>query len=348
MAEDVSTGAPSAPDTPTPQPTAVEQAVAERDQAAYKAARLAEKAGTPLEPTKPVDAASTTPEQAASTEASSSPASEPGKPAGHKGNAETRKAELQAEIDSLLRQRAQLRGEVERDTRTRQAEPAKPASQPAADELPEPKLADFEADPVKYPDPYAAYVEARAEWKVEQRLRAREAEAHQRAEREQHAAEVETRSRAFDTRWKEVVTKDPSVATKVNRELVKDLRPVDVLAADEPRRRRNLIGQQVYESEHAVDLLLHLSDHPEDVERLENLPNPGAMAYELGRIVGQRQADAARRPHAKTVTDAPPPPPTVSTGGALPTDEEVAAVKAGDMGAFKAAKQRQRAALAGR
>ena len=97
---------PDSSQTPEAPLSVADRAVAAGDVGAYKAARAAERAGKPLDPSPADRPAGTAPaqpgQQAASTEASSSPASEPGSPKGHRGNADTRIQELLADPPAWL------------------------------------------------------------------------------------------------------------------------------------------------------------------------------------------------------------------------------------------------------
>lgn len=331
----------SATPDPTPIP-AIEQALSTGDMAGYKAARLAERAGKPIEPTNPADTASAQPDgQAASTDAmTKEAASEPAKGAGHKGNAETRIQELLAERgrERDRAERAERRLAELESGRKPQQEVAKPASQPAAAADPEPKLEDFENEP----DPYLAFSKATAKWEARRIVAEQQADARKQADAGRQAQERQQRESTFNTRIAEAKKADPEYTSKLNQDVLAPLVPLDRLADPTQGTRINVIAQAVYASPHAADLLLHLSEHPEDVARLENLPDPGAMAYELGLIAADRRHKPA--PVPKTITDAPPPPRTVGTKGTDAVDALEAAVHSGDQAAYKAARLRERLA----
>lgn len=315
--------------------SALDQAVAAGDVGAYRAAKLAERAGTPLTPSadQPGDPAPPAPDdQAASTDASQPPASEPGKP-GHKGNADTRKLELQREIDTLLAQRRQLRDEIERHPRQTpppQPQTAQAASSPAAADA-EPKLADFEANPEQYPDPYVAWLDARQEWKWRQ-LESQQAEKQQRETQERsHRDWVEdTARRARDL--------GPEVVESLSED-VRNLRPLASLAPDEQPTTLNFVTQQILESDAAGPILKHLSDHPEELRRLEAIPKYGQMVYEVGKLAARLSAGPLPPP-AKVITSAPPPPTTTGNRQTEPVDPMRAAVRADDVATYKAEKLR--------
>jgi hypothetical protein len=319
--------------------SALDQAIAAGDMGAFKAAKLAERAGTLLTPSadQPGDPAPPAPDdQAASTEASPSPASEPGKP-GHKGNADTRKAELQREIDTLLAQRRQLRDEIERHARPTpppQPQTAQAASSPAAADA-EPKLADFEANPEQYPDPYVAWLDARQEWKWRQLESQRQEQQQRETQERSHRDWVEdTARRARDL--------GPELVESLSDE-VRNLRPLASLSGDEQPTTLNFVTQQILESDAAGPILKHLSDHPEELRRLEAIPKYASMVYEVGKLAARLSAPPPP-PQAKVITSAPPPPTTTGNRPTEPVDALEAAVRSGDMTAFKALKQRERQA----
>lgn len=319
--------------------SALDQAVAAGDMGAFKAAKLAERAGTPLTPSADQSGASAAPApdaQAASTEASPSPASEPGK-SGHKGNADTRKAQLQREIDDLLAQRRLLRDEIERHARQRpapQPETKPAASSPAAVDA-EPKLADFEGDPDQYPDPYVAWLDARQEWRWRQLENQRQEQQQREAQERSHRAWVEDTAR----RAREL---GPELVESLSEE-VRNLRPLASLGPNEPPTTANFITQQILESDAAGPILKHLSDHPEELRRLEAIPKYGQMVYEVGKLAAMLTAKPAPSP-PKVITTAPPPPTTTGNRPTEPVDALEAAVRSGDMAAFKALRQRERQA----
>ena len=335
--------------TPDPEPTILspaEQAVADGDVSRFREIRRAERAGT--EPTK-ADSAPATPVDQAGERPEPSPASEPGRP-GHKGNAETRKAELQAEIDGLLRQRATLRRELTTPAPLPESRPA--VSQPKADADAEPTLSQFEADPEQYPDPYAAFVDARARWAYRQEHARLEAETRERTERARDdAAEAEVVG-TFARRLDEAVKADPAFLTSLsddvrNFQTVKQAHAANEAraAAGQPLIRltpRHAIASEIVESPHAVEVMRHLSAHPEDLAALEQSPNPRALLRAFGALEARVRAGTPEATPARVITSAPPPPARIGTPTSEPVDEADAAVRNHDVAAFRAARQRER------
>jgi hypothetical protein len=181
------------PETPAPVITAVDRAVASNDVSAYREARRAERSGTPLDaatessPVPPED-------QAASTDASSSPASEPGKP--HKGNAETRVKELLAERarERERAERAERRlAELEAKAQPADAKPAESSPAAAPDTFPT-----YDAYLTTHPDAsYEQYLDERADFRVEQKLRAERAAAEHASRAARETDTVRERDERF-------------------------------------------------------------------------------------------------------------------------------------------------------
>jgi hypothetical protein len=268
-----------------------------------------------------------------------SAASEPAKPSGHKSNAESRKAELQAEIDSLLKQRADLR----REAAPAPTHPATalPASQPApAGEAREPQLADFEADPATYPDPYAAYLEARADYRADQRVTRALAdlEGKQRAQEQDRA--VQARATASREKVEAALAAEPTLKDAIAWERF-DAVPSSLLKPGEAVNPQNDLAEAVLDSEAPADLMVHLSEQPKDLARLLASASPRMFWRTLGQIEGAMSAPKRATP--KTITDAPEPVPAVGTRVSSLSDAD-AALRANDFSGYAAARDRQRIA----
>jgi len=314
--------------------SALDQAVAAGDMGAFKAAKAAERAGTPLTPSADQSGASAAPapdDQAASTDATPKPASEPGKQSNR--GAEARIKELNWRTKQAEERAARLEQEL---AALRQTQPeTKPAaSSPAAVDA-EPQLADFEGDPDKYPDPYVAWLDARQEWKWRQLESQRQEQQQREAQERSHRAWVEDTVR----RAREL---GPELVESLSEE-VRNLRPLVSLGPHEPPTTANFITQQILESDAAGPILKHLSDHPEELRRLEAIPKYGQMVYEVGKLAARLSAPPPPSP-PKVITTAPPPPTTTGNRPTEPVDALEAAVRSGDMAAFKALRQRERQA----
>jgi hypothetical protein len=321
-------------DQPAPV-SALEHALAAGDQASYSAARQAERLGKPLEPFIPDSASGQPSEKAADTAASVKPASETGDPSGHKGNAETRKAELKAEIDALLKQRADLR----RETAPPAAAHAQPASQPAPKAEGEPQFSDFEADPAKYPDPYAAWVSATAKWEAKQTTEALIQAERDRVQREAGERELKQRTSTLQSRIDAAVTADPTLRERILSDQF-DAVPSSLLQ-DKPPMPQNDLAEALLDFDQPADLMVYLSEQPKELALLLTSPDRGMFRENLGAI--KARLGAPKRTAPKTITDAPTPPSTVGTRHESGTSLDVA-LKTHDQAAYNAERRRQRLA----
>ena len=268
----------------------------------------------------------------ASTEASSVPASDAGKPSkSRRSNADTRKEELNAEIQALLKQRAELRQEV-----SRPAPAAVPAASAPAAGTPDPLMPNV-AQPMlseatffaQFPDrPYGDYTVYAARYAVEQARH----EDRQRAQMQERQREIASRGQAFQER---MTSADPDIWTKVLPDIAA-LKPVDALSPQEPVTIANIVAQEIFISPIAPKLAIYLTDHPEDYRRLLTLSADGVIR-EMGRLEARLESGATPQPTLKTVTDAPPPPPSIYQRAAPPVDEVEAALAAGDFPRYKQA-----------
>jgi hypothetical protein len=342
MSDDLAVASSATPE-PTVPLTATEQAVAAGDVTAFREAKQAERVGKPLEPL-PADSASAVPEsQAAETSASSSPASEPGK-TGHKGNAETRKAELEAEIRDLLTQRATLRREIQPAT-PELTKPAASSPAPAPGVVYPPELASVEAYIAAHPEAsYEDYLDARADVRVEAKLSAREQAAQAKAAADGQQREFGERGAAFKSRIVEAEKTEPSFWSKVSAE-VSGLEPsATANLSGRPVGPLNVLADEILLSEQGPAIMLHLSAHPDELSRFSTLPYQ-ALLKAFGALEHRLSDTKPDRTPPKTVTDAPRPPRTVGhRAGDQGGDELEAAVKNDDVAAFRAEKLRRRAA----
>lgn len=347
--------------------SAADRAVAAGDVAGYKAARAAERAGTPLDPSpadSPADAASAQPgKQAASTEASSAPASEPGKtPTGHKGDAASRVQEVladrarertraenaEARADRLEREIAELRrgsapAAPATPTPTHPAAPSAAAAKAPAgqDQDPEPTLEQFENEP----DPYRAWMAADARWHARQEYRQQQAAEQQRTAAKAHQDAETARLNGFKGRIDGETAKDPAWWDGISQE-VKDLKPIAVAKADgEAITPYHAVAEELLDSPVAPHLMRHWSEHPEEFKKFGECATPRELFREFARqsLLFEGQPKPAAQP-VKTITDAPAPPTVLGTRPAAPADETDAAVRNNDFEAYHAARLRERVA----
>jgi hypothetical protein len=312
--------------------TAVEQAAASGDVASYRQARRAERVGTPLSADQPAASATAQPaDQAASTEASSKPASEPAKP---KRNADTR-------VQELLADRARLQAEL--DAARRPAPPhvdAKPAaSSPAPAPESFPKFAQFLET---HPDAdLETWMEARDDWRDQ-----RNAERSQEAAKIQHEERWHAeRATNFNQQLKDAAAADASFREKLSPD-VATLEPAAIAHAEgRPLTINNGIAEEIIDSPIAAKVMLHLSEHPDELQTLRQARSPRELARRFGALEDRLQrATSAAPPPLNTVTKVPTPPTTLGTRPAAGADPVVSAVRSGDVAAYRAARLAERVA----
>jgi hypothetical protein len=271
--------------------------------------------------------------QAAETSASSdAPASEPGQP--KKKNAESRKAELDTEIQTLLQKRHALRQEIDDAERRRGTPPridVPAASSPAtgvplaqivdAPDATRPFLSDaefFTAYPEATLGDYGLYT-------------ARYALTADRVRQSVQSARQDRLGR-FGEQFVHAAEADPTFKTSLSPRVLA-LTPTDLLQSGVAPTASNDIAQAIITSPAATALLRHFSAHPDDLDRLEQLPSESARAREMGRLEARMETPVAA-PVVKTTSSAPPPPTTLGSKTQTPTDDAESAIAAGDVARY--------------
>lgn len=349
MTTDAQPAAPSAAETPT----AVESAVVSHDITAFREARRAERSGTPLVTPTPADSApAPVVEQPGSTEPSADAASEPAKP---QKNAESRVKELLADRakEREARERAEARiHELERlatAPRQEQTPPAAPSPAPVSEKFPS-----YDEHLAEHPDTsYEDYLDLRADFRAQHAFKAlQRQESEQRAQQEQTAG-IRHRDAQFAERMTKATAADPELLTTMS-EPVKRLRPFDALVQGQDGHWRDpssgqfvrpshaALAEHILRAEEPARWMRHFSDHPEDFERFGALA-PDAFYRELGKLEARWESKPVPVTPPKTVTDAPAPLTRLDARPAVPADPVEAAVNQGDIRAFRAARQAQRA-----
>ena len=264
-------------------------------------------------------------EQVASTDASPSPASEPGPP--KKSKADTR-------FQELLKERATERDRADRlerelaALRAKQTQPDVPAvSSPAsAAEFP-----NYDVWAETHPDQsYEDYLLGKFK-----HVQAQEQTASQQREAaEQFTRTAAERVEAFSGRYREALAADETLPTRINPRLY-DLKTVDAcLQAGERVTAANAIAQEIVESPQAVKLLLHLSEHPDEFARIASL-NPAGVIRAMAKL--ESQLDTPVVPPPKTQTSAPAVTTVLGSRPAVPGDALKSAVQSGDFTRYREA-----------
>jgi hypothetical protein len=356
---DVNTDAGSSPDVTVTNPAA-DSAVKSKDFGAFQAAKRAERLQSLGVTDQPKPGASATPADdkpaaaAGQTDDKSGTGEQP-KPGQGRGK-ERRIPQLDADIQDRLRRRAELAQEIAREEGRLEAlrqptAPKQDARQAApstakAGEDHEPQLADFEADPAKYPDPYTAYVRAVGRWEARSELREQEQARSQReATERQQAARVE-RVTTFQQRVAEAATADPESVESIDQRLL-TLKPLSNLGPGEVPNALNALAEAFVASDNPIGLMRYFSDNPAEVVRVGKL-QPDQFYQAIGRIeAGLAKSTPAAAVQPKQKTSAPPPPTTLGQRASESGDPLENAVKRKDFTAFQAAKRRAKMAELG-
>jgi hypothetical protein len=254
-------------------------------------------------------------EQVASTEVAATPASEPGSP--KKKNAESRKQELQAEIDGLLKTRAQLRAEVQAPAPVSRPDVQPVASSPAA------AFPDYDAWSTQQPSGAdIRYERYSAEFTLA--VAAEKAQAFEEQRRYQaDVREAEEVKQAYLSQAEVFVQDHPDYWSVVN----------PVTTQVQPTPTTEAMGNVIARSASPTQLLYHLGQHRDEFQRIVSLP-PARAVYELGKIEARLTPSSVP---SVPRTSAPPPPQTLSTRAVAPVDDVDAALASGDFRRYKAA-----------
>jgi hypothetical protein len=352
--------APAAP-APAPAPatepvtqSAAHAAVASGSSRDFRVARRAERAGTPLPPvpvsTEPAPAADTT--TPAPTTVAPAPAPTPVDPQvsrrQQEANERTRRAveaataDLRRELDSV---RAQL-PKPAATTPPAAPTPTAPAWKKYHDHPDAPKLEEFES--------LSEHAAAMAHFVVKQVS----AESAQESENNELTNAQQARAGKFVEQLNAAKVADPEFTQKLTPE-VRALKPFNALQPGEGGGPVNVVAEQVFDSPIAPKILLHFSQHPEDLRRLATVPEhlrslPARaqaeqhiqwIVREFGKLEGRLETPATPAPAPpKTLTEAPAPPTTLGTRPAEAADPLAAAIRSGDTGAYRRMRREQRAA----
>lgn len=273
-------------------------------------------------------------EPAAETAATPSADSEPAPSNKKRGNADTRRAELQADIDALLKRRAALREEVGRT-----APPATPsgsdakaaASSPAPEK---PTLADL----LRAPDVTKPMMTDRQFFDAYPDAGLHEMNAYitryvllqDRADAERRASLESAQSR-YRTHYEKATQADPDLPSKLPARFL-NASPV----IQETSGPLNFAAREIQDSEHGDAILGYLGEHPEEIDRLDTLPDPAAVIRAIARLEARITSSTSTQPTPAKRGISAAPAPTTSLGrrATAPADESLAAVADGDVRRF--------------
>jgi general stress protein YciG len=161
--------------------------------------------------------------------------------------------------------------------------------------------------PISDDETYEDYVERLARWAYKQEQEAERQQAAQRAQVEQHTQALTSTMDGFLGRLARAREATPDLETRIDPRLTA-LVPAFTLPPGQEPGPLNVLGQELIESEHSVELMLYLSEHEEEVVALLKSPSPAALARGVGRLeaklAGQPEPEA---PRERPVSKAPAP-----------------------------------------
>jgi hypothetical protein len=337
---------PAAPDTTplvAPVKTAADAAVASGDQAAFKEARRAEKTSGSPAPAPKADSRSAQPvEQVPSTEGSSQDASEASDPTSpRRGNAKTRLVEVDSEIATLRTKLAERDALLARSRApTPDATPA-PTPAPSADSQLPAEVQSYGAYLDAHPGaPLEEFFDARSDARQALKESQREQQTRARAKTEAEQQRVTE----FSSRVNARAESDPAFVESVAPAVLL-LRPMSALPPGTRPGPEQVIAEEILSSPVAPQVMVALSK-PEELARLMAMRTPAAIINAIAKI--EARYEDGEPPPAYKHTNTPAP---VTTLGKRPADHLApleAAIRDGDMSAYKAARQAERAAKYGR
>jgi hypothetical protein len=161
----------------------------------------------------------------------------------------------------------------------------------------------------------------------------------QTAQQQQHAQAAftratEERASTFSQRYRDAVSADATLPARIDARLY-DLKTVDAcLQSGEPVTALNAVAQEIVESPNAVKILVHLSEHPDEMASLASM-SPAAVIRAMARL--EAKLDGPVAPQLKTISTAPPLTTTLGTRPSVPGDAIQSALKSGDFLSYREA-----------
>lgn len=244
--------------------------------------------------------------------------------------AEGRKAELTAEIQDLLRKRAELRAEVDGKPGDKAAPP--PEKKPSAEAPKEPKVEDF--------DTYEAYIKALAKFEADQLF----AERQQQQQKATSDAKVAEQNKAIEASWKqrvnEAIAQHADFADVAFGQAIPINDTTDGFILDSPQGALILykLGSDL-ELAGKIAAMTPYQTVRELVKLEAELSGSAAAAAKTGdggsaSTAADKGGAAGTAPKKKTTT-APPPATDLRATNTSAEDEADAAIAAGDFARYK-------------
>lgn len=219
---------------------------------------------------------------------------EPGEDDAKAGNP---RHDAKARIAQLAREKNEERAkreEVEARLAKLEAERAAPAK--PADKEPEKVAASKKPTPDEY-DSYEEYVEALADFKADERIRKMRQEDEELRQRDKAVEHVKKRGETFRERVFAAEKADPALKERLSApeavELLKELAPSWSVPPGTPMKAINAISDAIIDSEQAAQLLVHLAEDPDTMDRLRSLPDHASVMRAIGRLEGTMGSQGA-------------------------------------------------------
>jgi hypothetical protein len=224
--------------------------------------------------------------------------------------------------------------------------PAAPRTEPAGEKFPI----------------YAQYLETNPEASLEDYIDARQdfrdglkqkATAAQRAEADRTKSHQDSIAQA-QARTRAARQADPVIDAKFKQwesaQSVHELPEVlmlrtrdQAIAAQQIPLAENDFASAVASSEYSAQIIAHIADHPDVLQKVRTLENRTAVLKYFGKLETRFEKADAAPVQPKTISSAPTPGTALGSRPASAVDPVAAAVKAGDVSAYRAARRAERA-----
>lgn len=221
-------------------------------------------------------------------------------------------AQLKREIAAERAERERLAREVRELRESRERPQERRGALQESPEPPKPKLEDFET--------HEEWVEAMVEFKADQKLFEYQRQSYQRAavaaQHQALAGDVQT----FNGRLAKAREADPEFDTRIHPD-ISGLEPSFTLPRDQNGRRqiegKNVLADEVVRSEHGPEIMLYLSEHHDEYQRIAALRAPRDIVREVA-IIEHSIKDATAGNSSETVQPAPKPAPSKASAPVRP------------------------------
>jgi hypothetical protein len=222
-----------------------------------------------------------------------------------------RMLEATRESAALKREKAALEAELRAVRSTPRPEP-QPQPQRQAQPTPdEPKAENYGT--------YEEYVKAQARYEARQEVRGLQQEIQNQTRVAQFAQNIERTAHNFSQRVQAFEGKNPGFMEKASG-LVSQLTPSVLMPAGSPIGPHNALADELLNNEHSAEIINHLVEHEDDLQRFATLRTAREVWQAVARIEArlelQAQAAASAGTAPKPVSQARPPVRPVTGGKA--------------------------------